>query len=341
SYSWWLHRPAPNESLRIYSAASGGGHLLNQSNSSVQRFFHSYIDRHYNADDGLMMDDQGASISGELYYSDCGCRATAELTSNGALVKAHTAMSRHMTHRSGMPFLQVDNALAPNPYLPQGFTLLSRSHDVRGLITEGAPESNGVLDANYSTLLDQIAYVTNRTSGFVVLLSYAPDDAPYVDQSRRVQEGTMLLGYGPGHLVDWADLERGSRALAVWPEEGLYPTHPLQSMKSPHGPGCLAGRGVLCSKGGHNTLQVAPGVYRREFASCEFRGHPFGACAAIVNTNTSPVIVHGSWLHERYTHSITFAGGDVQSGGKIRLKGAPFQADATAVGPQDAILLAP
>ena len=151
----------------------------------------------------------------------------------------------------------------------------------------------------------------------------------------------MLLGYSPGHLVDWADLEQGSGDLAVWPEEGVYPTDPVQSMGEPGGTDCLTGAGPVCSTGGHNDLQVAPGVYRREFRACYAHGVLFGPCAAIVNTASGPVPVSPSWLAYPYAHQMTFTGGDVQSGGAINTQGAAFTAGSSTVGAQDAVLLAP
>jgi hypothetical protein len=172
-----------------------------------------------------------------------------------------------------------------------------------------------------------------------VPLSYGQAGAADQDQSRRVQEATILLGYSPGHLVDWADLEQGSSDLAVWPEEGIYPTDPLESMSAPGGSGCLAGTGVVCSTGGHNDLQVAPGVYRREFGDCYEQSASVGACAAIVNTTASPVTVPASWLTQVYGHQVTLDGGDVQSGGTVELTGAPFTPGATTIPAHDATLL--
>ena len=150
----------------------------------------------------------------------------------------------------------------------------------------------------------------------------------------------MLLGFKPEQVVDWADLESGSPRLAVWPEEGIYPIDPVQSMRAPGGRGCLAGVGVVCSRGGHNSVEVAPGVYRRVFRAC-YKGRIFfGACASIVNTTGHPVVVRASWLSGgAFGHRIAFTGGDVQSGGTIRVKGLPLHAGTTVVGPQDAILL--
>ncbi|MGH3631783.1 MAG: hypothetical protein ACRDRL_30640, partial [Sciscionella sp.] len=266
--SWWLHEPAPHGRTRLLSNYFGGGHLVNQTNPAVRAFFRSYARRHYNADDGLMLDWQSPSLSEELYYSNCHCRTTSEITSDRVLQAAHERMSAALTHADGRPFLQVENSIAPNPYLPQGFDMLDPRTGVLGMISEGQPVDQGKLDPYYSTLLDQIAYVATRTRGFMVPMARAPLGARYQHRSRRIQEATMLLGYSPGHLVDWANFESGGPDLAVWPEEGIYPTRPVQSMRAPGGRGCLAGKGIVCSRGGHNSLRVASGVYRREFRTC-------------------------------------------------------------------------
>jgi hypothetical protein len=339
SSSWYQHTPG-SQTNRILSKGYGGGFLIDQNNSGVRSFFHDYARSNYNNVDGLMMDDQSSSLSTQLYYSSCGCSSSNEVASTPALRAAHEGMSSVMTHTNGQHFLQVDNTLPPNPNLPQGLDMLSRSSGTHGLITEGAPEDNGTLDPFYSTLLDQIAYVANRTDSFVVPLSYGDAGASSEARSRLVQEGTMLLGYSPGHLVDWADLEQNTNNLAVWPEEGIYPTRPLESMSAPGGSGCLAGNGNVCSTGGHTDLQVAPGVYRREFGSCYDKGIQFGACASIVNTTSSPVTISGSWLKHSYGHVITLNGGDVQSGGSVDLNGSAFRPGSTTVAPQDATLLA-
>jgi hypothetical protein len=341
SSDWWLHDPKPHQGSVISSSGLGGAYLLNQAREPVRSYFRSFVRSHYNAYDGLLMDWQSPSLSQELYYSTCGCSTTSEIHSNARLRAAHQAMSAALRHRNGSRFIQADNTLPSNPYLPQGLNMINPRIGVDAWTVEGEPESDGSLDPYYSTLLDQIAYISTRTRGFIAPMSRAPAGAPYQAQSRRVQEGTMLLGFSPGHLVDWADLEQGSRDLAVWPEEGIYPTSPLQSMRRPGGRGCLAGTGNVCSKGGHKSVQVRPGVYRREFRSCYVRRAPFGACAGIVNTTGRWVTVRASWLRLPLHHEITFRGGDVQSGGTVDLTGAPFAAGSTAVAPHDALLLAP
>jgi hypothetical protein len=336
SSSWWLHEPSPNGGTPIIS---GGNYIVDQANPAVQAFFRSYVRRNYNSDDGLMLDGQAPALSEELYNASCGCQRTREIATNAALQAAHRKFSEALTHRNGAPFIQIDNALAPNPFLPQGINMLNAAHGVDGLVIEGDPESYGTLDPYYSTLLDQIAAVATKKQGFVMALSYGYAGASSQQQSRRVQEGTVMLGYSPGHLVDWEDLELGSGNLAIWPEEGIYPTHPIESMHRPGGRGCLAGRGDVCSVGGHNSLQVAHGVYRREFGACYDRNARIGSCAAIVNTTGSWVTVRSSWLRRTYRHQIAFVGGDVQSGGGLSLA-APFAAGVTAIAPYDAVLMA-
>ena len=283
----WLHAPSTQPFTDIYSSGPGGGRLMNQSSPAVRSFFQSYVRANYNEDDGLLMDWQSPSLSQELSYSTCGCSSTVEPPTDRMLRAAHREMAAAMTHRDGRPFVQADNSLPPNPYLPQGLKMLDPAMGVDGWVAEGAPEDDGILDRYYSTLLDQMAYITTRTKGFVTLLSYGAARAGYQQRARRVQEATVLLGFKPAQVVDWADLERGSPRLAVWPEEGIYPTDPAESMRAPGGRGCLAGVGVVCSRGGHNSLEVAPGVYRRVFRACYSRRIWFGACAAIVNTTAS------------------------------------------------------
>ncbi len=252
SESWYQHVPG-STTTRIVSSGYGGGYLINQTNPQVQSFFQSYVRSHYGAEDGLMMDDQSASLSSQLFYATCGCGSSEEIGSTPALQAAHESMSAAMTHSDGQPYLQIDNSLPPNPYLPQGFGMLDPATGVEGLISEGAPEYNGTLDPFYSTLLDEIAYVANETSGFVVPLSYGAAGASYQQQSRRVQEATILLGYSSGHLVDWADLEQGSGDLAVWPEEGLYPTSPVESMDRPAAPAAWPAR-ARCARPAATTI---------------------------------------------------------------------------------------
>jgi len=335
SENWWLHQPGQSDSAhRLASSGYGGGNLLNQSNPAVDAWFQNYVQSHYNGYGALMMDDSSSSLSGETYAS--GYSSSQELTSDAAMQSAHEDMAAAMTHTDGSSFLQIDNALNPNPYLAMPFGMLGHPSGVRGLVSEGSPISNGSIISYYSTLLDELAYVDGTSNAFAVLLSY---DSSGSSQARNVLTATDWLAYSGDHVVDWADLETNSNDLAVWPEEGIVPTSPVQSMGAPGGTGCLAGTGKVCTSGGHTSLQVAPGVYRREFAACYDQGSPIGPCAAIVNDTGSAVTVQSGWLTQSYAHQVTYSGGDVQSGGTVNLSGGTFHAGSTTVPADNAVLL--
>jgi hypothetical protein len=335
--NWWLHEPGFTDAAHRLSAPSSYGNtsFLNDANPAVDSWFQNYVQTNYNSYDGLMMDDIGEG-GGEQFWGS-GLSASQELPATSSLESAHEQMADAMTHTDGSSFLQIDNGLSVNPYTPTPFPLLNNSSGVHGLVAEGDPESDGTVTSFYSTLLDDMAYVDSQPNEFLALLSY--DDSGEVD-ARRVQAASVLLGYSPGHIVSWSDLEQNSNNLAVWPEEGIYPTDPVQTMATPGGSGCLAGNGQVCTSGGHNDLQVAPGVYRREFKTCYNQGVAFGSCGVIMNDNSSPVTVQSQWLSLSYRHQITMVGGDVQSGGKVDPTGASFTPGSTTIPADDAILLA-
>jgi hypothetical protein len=334
--SWWLHQPGYTDAAhRLLFPGYGGGNLLNQANPAVDAWFQAHVRTNYNSYDGLMMDDTGGSLNEQLYGS--GFASSNEITSDSGLLAAHQQMAAAVTHADGSPFLQVNNGINVNPNLPTTFPLLNNPSTVNGLVAEGVPVGNGTLMHFYPTLLDDMSYIDHTPNDFMVLLSYDPSGSLI---SRRVQATSVLLGYSGGHVVSWSNLEQNSGNLAIWPEEGLVPTAPLQSMAAPGGVSCLDGTGTVCATGGHNDLQVATGVYRREFGACYNQGVAFGHCAVIMNTTASPVTVQQSWLAQSYQHQITMNGGDVQSGGTVNLAGAGFTADSTTVGAQDAMMIA-
>jgi hypothetical protein len=335
---WYLHQPS--SSARVSTPAFGGGYFDNQGSAGVQGFYQAYVRAHFPSEDGLFMDDQASGVP-ELLWGSSSSSST-EASSDSQLQAAHAAMSAALTRPSGQAYPQVDNTIPDggNPSeTSQGLGMLTGP--TQGLLTEGAPMVNGSLDPFYPGLLDDIAYVENKTPGYVVMLSYGASGASYQPQSRRVQEATDLLGYAPGRIVNWAELEQGSANLAVWPEEGVYPTAPVQSMGAPGGSGCLSGNGAYCATGGHNDVQVAAGVYRREFGACYNQSVKFGPCAAIVNTTGSAITVPASWLTQSYHHQATLTGGDVQSGGTLNLTGATFTAASTTIAAHDAAMLTP
>jgi hypothetical protein len=336
--SWYLHQPGYADAAhRLRTSAYGGGYYLDQANPDADAFFATSVKTSFNDYDGLMVDDTGASLQSQFFGT--GLDTSQEISSGDQLLAAHEEMASELMHLDGNPFLEVDNGIGANPWLSMPFPLLGHPEPVSGLIAEDVPEDNGLLINSawaYPTMLDEMAYVGHTAADFMVLLSYNRDGAR---SSRRMQAATVLLGYSRAHIVSWSDLEQHNRDLAVWPEEGIVPTRPRQTMRTPRGRGCLQGTGNVCSRGGHNNVQVAPGVYRREFARCYYRGVRFGRCAVIVNTTDRALSVKRRWLTRAYGHRITFVGGDVQSGGRLKLRGARFHIGHTRVPAEDALLL--
>jgi hypothetical protein len=177
----------------------------------------------------------------------------------------------------------------------------------------------------YASVLSEMAAV-DASSGAYLLLShgnFATGSAAQILQ-RLVTTGIVWLGYSEGHTIVQPDLEANTNNLAVWPEDLIYPSGPRQSMVR-----------------GANDLQVAPGVYRREFAACYQRGVAIGQCAAIVNANSAPVAVQATWLSQSYRHVVTLSGGDVLSGGVANIAGGAFVPTSTTIQGGGALLLSP
>jgi hypothetical protein len=333
--NWWQHEPGYTDSShRIYIPAYGGGNLLNQTVPAVQAWFRNYVQQNYNSYDALEMDDASGSLSNELWGS--GLSTSQEMTTDAQLQASHDDMAAAMTHTNGQQFLQIDNGLSVNDNLSTPFPMLNDTTGVRGLISEGAPMYNGQMITYYSTMLDEMASINHTNDDFAVWLSYGTDGDT---QTRLVQAASLLLGYSQGHEVSWSDIDTKSYDLAIWPEEGIVPAGPIQTMAEPGGTNCLAGQGVVCSTGGHNDLQVAPGIYRREFAQCYNQGVAFGPCASIVNSTSSPITIQSSWLTQTYKHQITLVGSDVQAGGTVNLTGATYTPGTTTIPANDATLL--
>lgn len=354
--SWFLHDPAPEQAYRLVTPTAdyGGGWAMNPQSRGYQAWLRRYVNAHFPGVDGLFMDSEQAALP----FTGLSASSSFEIHTTARLQAAHVAMAAALRRPDGRPYPQVDNTIPDcgNPYEP-GRGVGPGAHvlggPVIGLLAEGCPESYGSITSYYPDLLDDMAYVTNATQGFTVLLPYGAAGAAYQPQSRRFTEATVLLAYAPGRVVVWPELEQGSSHLSIWPEEGIYPSEPLQSMSRPAGRGCLVGgSGVPCPRGGHNDLEVLRtscpidgghypcGVFRREFGACYDRGRSIGGCAAIVNDTSSTVTVSRTWLTRAYRSIITLHGGDVQSGGTIDPSGGLFIPGLSEIPPYDALLLA-
>ncbi|MGO9971366.1 MAG: hypothetical protein ACLP01_00765 [Solirubrobacteraceae bacterium] len=346
--SWFVHESSAASRLTWTNSVLGHAYLLNGADPALESFVTGYTHRVLSDFNGLMVDDIGASAL-EQFFGDGTpiYTSSAELPTDAAVQEAHFRLAEKLAPS----FLQIDNGLNVNPNSLPAFVLLNHPSAVVGLVSESYPENSATntLSSWYSTGLDDMAYLDNTPSlsrNFLVLLGYNTIGSLV---ARRVQEATVMLGFKPGKIVDWADLATWTQGLAIWPEEGLYFEQPIQTMQTPSGPRCMNGLGGPCAHG-HMDLQVAgganaheqsggAGVYRREFRRCFLGGVPIGGCAAVMNDTDRPVTISSSWLTQRYGFEMTMEGGEVQRGGRLTVEGTMFSPDVTTLGADDAALL--
>jgi hypothetical protein len=154
-------------------------------------------------------------------------------------------------------------------------------------------------------------------------------------QLRRNTLGSFWLAYIENHTFLWENFTfsgnaccGGPRALAVYPEASLYPTSPVQPLKTfdpavptTNGTGCgpKPGRGgiqsfvVAC--GTLNDGKTPAGIYVREFRRCFSFGRliGLGQCAVVMNT-TNTAVTPGNWFTKSYTRSMTWGSGPTNGG---------------------------
>ncbi len=341
--SWFVHQTGYNDSAhRVH-----GTHKqkcqgtvtrinvwsINISSPAVQAYFRNFLQQSGDGYDLYYMDDMGADLVDQFYFSGRGgcdpsgrlCTSTQEFAGDKGLQQAAASFVNSMTHRNGAPMDFIFNGLSFNGRPVADTRLLDASKHFIGASCEGCATSGTTVHPdNYVRILNTMAQFDKRSAIFV-LLSYgnAPAGSAQQLQQRFVTTALTWLGYRDNCTVVWPDLESNTTNLAVWPEDLIYPSSPLQTMSE-----------------AASDLQVAPKVWRREFASCYLKGTPVGGCAAILNASDVDLVVQNSWLSATYKHVISASGGDVLSAGVISLNGNPFTVDQTKIPAQSALLLA-
>ncbi len=310
-------------------------YVVNQTNPAVKAFFSNYLQRNADDFDFYHMDDTSDSLLTQMYGPGGGfckgqsgngyCTQTAELASDADVVSAHMAFANALNHRNGSPMYFYYNGLsftARSPLIPP---LLGKSSRYRGVICENCTVNDGILrPAMYAKVLGAMARIDAIPGAAFVELSTgkSPDGSPDQVAQRLVTTAIAWLGYADGHTIVWPNLEFSTQNLAVWPEDDIVPTQPLETMSSSAA-----------------DIAVAPNVWRRDFAACYQSGVPIGPCAAVLNGTSDSIHLSAQWFHQPYGHVITFNGGDAPSGGTISLRGAPLTT-GTQILPGQAILLA-
>ncbi len=340
--TWFVHQPGANDQAhRVHGTykqmCHGEGTLinvwaLNISSPAVQAYFRNFLQRAGDSYDLYYLDDMAASLSDQFYFFGKGscdslgglCKSTQEYSGDQDLQRAAAGFVNSMTHQNGTPMDFVFNSLSFNGRSIADMRLLDTSSHFIGASCEGCATSGVILHPNnYERILNTMAQFALRSKMFV-LLSYgnAPAGSPAQVQQRLVTTALTWLGYQDNHTVVWPDLESNTTNLAVWPEDMIYPSGPVETMSE-------AAR----------DLQVAPKVWRREFATCYFRGAPFGRCAAILNAGDDNLAVQQNWISANYNHVMTVSGGDELSGGSVSLNSTPFVAGQTLVPAHQALLV--
>lgn len=373
--TWRAHEASPNQAVGIAVSCCGAtGFLANSALPAVRTFDQSYMRTNFPNEDGIFMDDEAMSVPLlDFASSNCSaCTPLNEFANDAAVQSAQNTKQALMTKTSGTPYQLELNSAIPDcgswfqGVMGVGPTFNSITGNVAGVTAEGCPTAGGALTTKYEGMLDDMAWVDANSTGHFNFLSYGDHNATTQTDDRLISEATELLGYKAGQTYQWPELEQVSGGgapqsnLELWPESGIYPTAPVQTMASPSGSGCLAGnQSAPCPSGGHNTIKVSgsgtTGIYRREFTTCYNQGVAIGNCAAIMNSTGSAVTVSSAWLTGTYTHMLSNTGGlicngspctsanrtngDVQSGGTINPTAQTFTPNSTQVPATSALIL--
>jgi len=337
SESWFVHNTGYSDSAhRVWGKSAAGCTMwsMNPNSAAMQTWWQSYLWAHADSYDLIFLDMSPMSLQNATWFTSGGgcspwpskCLSTQELPDDTAVVAAHVAFVSSMSHTSGSPMQFLYQQAYPSRTESGDLSALRSTSKLVGVTCEGciANIAATVVPSNYQTYLNEIAQVTAGGNDFLIIShGSSPTGSSTQLLQRLVTTGFAWLAYSDGHTFVEPNLERTTNNLAVWPEDLVYPSAPLQTMTS-----------------GASDLQVAPGVWRREFATCFQQSRFFGHCAAVLNSNGSAVTVTSSWLTQSYRHVVSLSGGDVLSGGVASITSSAFTANVTTVPAGGALLLA-
>jgi hypothetical protein len=283
-------------------------YAANDANPYVQSFYRSYLQTNADAWDYYFMDDTEGTVVFQMDGPSGGlcpgsyhnyCTSTEELPTNASIVLEHASFVKALNHRSGaaMRFFFNDISFAGTGPA-NDLSLLSASGRLVGGVCENCIVDNNLIRSNmYNTVLNAIAVADAIPGAQFVELNNGSEPSGSSAQiaQRLITTAVAWLGFSPGHTVVWPNLEDNTDNLAAWPEDQLYPTYPVETM----------------STAGASTIEVASGVYRREFSACYYKSVAIGQCAAILNANGTSVLIQRGWLRESYSHVLALGGGDI------------------------------
>jgi len=310
-------------------------YLMDDANPAVISFFQSYIQSIGDGWDVYFMDDTSGRVLTQAYGPGGGfcannppnayCTTTAEYPTDASVVAAHDAFADGMNHVNGTPMKFLMNGVGFSGSTVENLSILQGSSRFIGAICEDCVvNANTLRPTMYANVLTAMAQIDAIPGAAFVELNtgYSAAGSSAQIHQRVVTTAIAWLGYSPGQTVVFANLEDNTKNLAVWPEDSIVPTAPVESMTA-----------------SASDIAVAPGVYVREFAQCYNAGVAIGQCAAVLNSTASAVTVQSSWLKQKYTHLLGLTGGDISSGGSMSLTQDYFVAGVTQVQPSLGTLL--
>jgi hypothetical protein len=335
SENWFLHDTGYTNYAHRVHGKDGSGNCtiwaMNPESSGLQTWLRDYLRNNAAGYDVLFADSNSMDVPDAGWFPSGGgcdpwphiCLSMEGVPNDAAEVAARIDLINAMTWRNGSPmyafYQQVD---LNNPALD--VAALEGTNRYLGVTCEGCVASpDGVHPENYGRVLNAMAAVEGTHAAFVLISNgYYTNGSPAQIKQRLVTTAIVWLAYKEGHTIVQPNLEYSTDRLAIWPEDLIYPSNPLQTMID-----------------GASDLQVAAGVWRREFGECYQKELPFGHCAAIVNSNSGAVTIRSSWLRQTYKYVITLSGGDVLSGGSARITDEIFKPGTTLIQGGSAVLL--
>lgn len=336
SESWFVHLSGYSDSAhRVYGKDPRGCTIwaMDPNTSAMQSWWLNYLRSKANNYDLMFIDMSPMSLGNATYFYSGGgcspwphvCLSTQELPNDAAVVAARVNFVSALNYRNGSPMFAYYQQAYPTSTEMDDLTALAATTRLEGVTCEGciATWATPVHPANYKPYLDEMAAVIAGGDTFYVISDgSSPTGSATQTLQRLVTTGFIWLAYKEGQTIVQPNLESATNNLAIWPEDLIYPSQPVQTMIS-----------------GSADLQVSSGVWRREFKTCYQASRFFGRCAAILNSTSSTITVRSSWLTQSYQHVVSLSGGDVLSGGTATVAVTPFTPNVTTVAPGAALLL--
>jgi hypothetical protein len=307
-------------------------YAMDTLNAGVRSYFANYLHTYARGFNEFFLDDTSGKVTSQFYGAGggfCGgiCTTTQELPVDSYVVAEHGALATALTLPSGAPMYGVFNGVNFTNGRANDLSILTSSAHFHGAVCEGCVISGGKpRPAMFAPVLNAMAQVSALSNAQFIELNDGAlaGNLGALSAARKLTTAMAWLGYSNGHTAVWPNLEQYTQNLAIFPENSIYPSSPLQTMRA---------------SVGASDIEVAPNVYRREFGACYYNRSAIGACAAIVNGSGGAVVVRSTWLHRTYTHSVQLIGGDIPNGGRISLTGSSFSPNRTYVGAGQALMI--